>query len=303
MAQPSAGKGNATMRECPADLPPSARDAIQALAGGPSTPTKLLISGGIGTGKSTALAAAREALRAAGLAVLARPPRAGDPPDAAVVVDDAHLLSDAELLALTERATDPGATVVVAGEAQEQLRDLASAIEGDGRRIALRPLPVAEHLVECTAGLPFLVRAVADGAQPPAQAARFALIERLRRLDEPALDALLIMSLAQEIGTTDVAAALGISATQARRLVDRAWASGLVEPSHSPGFLRSVHAAVAQIVGNAHHREVEAALLRSQLETAAASTDFALLLAEHGVKDDQLAAILAEQAGAARGDA
>jgi DNA-binding CsgD family transcriptional regulator len=290
------------MRDSPADIPPTARAVIHALADAPTTPTKLLICGGIGTGKSTVLAAAREALRRAGLTVLARPPRAGDPPDAALVVDDAEALTDAELIALADRATEPGATIVVAGQPRQRLRDLILAIERDGRRIPLGPLPADEHLASCTAGLPFLIRAVADGTRPPAQAARLALIERLRRLDEAVLDALLIMSLTEELGAADVAAALGLSASDARLLVDRARATGLVEPSHSTEFLQSVHSAVANVVGNAHHHEVETALLRSQLDVSTLSVDFALQLAEHGVKDDGLAAILAEQAAAARRD-
>jgi DNA-binding CsgD family transcriptional regulator len=287
----------------PVEVPPHARDAIRALANAATAPVKLLIIGGIGTGKSTALAAARDQLRGAGLAVLARPPRGGDSPDAALVVDDAHLLTDAELRTLIERLADD-VTVVVAAEPQERLRDVARAIERDGRRISLGPLPVAEHLLECTAGIPFLVRAVGDTAQAeaPAQAAKFALIDRLRRLDEPTLDALLIMSLTQEFGAADVAAALGISATQARQLVDRARAGGLVEPSHNPGFLHSVHDAVAQLVGNAHHREIETSLVRSQLDTSTVSAAFALRLAEHGLKDDRLAAMLVRQAEGAQAD-
>jgi DNA-binding CsgD family transcriptional regulator len=283
-----------------AEVTRPAREAIDALANAAAVPAKLLISGGIGTGKTTVLAAARDTLRRAELTVLTRPPRAGDPTEAVFVVDDAQLLTEAELLALTERVADPRATTVVAAEPQERLRDLTIAIERDRPRISLGPLPVAEHLLGCTAGLPFLVRAVADAAQSPAQTAKFALIERLRRLDELTLDTLLIMSLTQESGAADVAAALGISATEARQLVDRARASGLTEPSHSAEFLQLVHDAVAQIVGNAHHHEVETALLRSQLDMSTVSPNLALRLAEHGLKDDRLASILARQAAAAR---
>jgi DNA-binding CsgD family transcriptional regulator len=284
------------------EVPPAAREAIQALADASTVPAKLLINGGIGTGKTTVLAAARDTLRRAGLRVLARPPRADDPQDAAFVVDDAHLLTGPELLSLTERAADPSATVVVAAEPYEQLRDLTVVIERDRPRLSLGSLPVEGHLLDCTAGLPFLVHAVADAAQSAEQTAKFALIERLRRLDEPTLDTLLIMSLAQDLGTADVAAALGIPATHARQLVDRARASGLAEPSHTEEFLQLAHGAVAQIVGNAHHHEVETALLRSQLDMSTVSPKFALRLAEHGLKDDRLAGILARQAAAAHGE-
>lgn len=286
----------------PADLPPAAREAIQALSDAAAVPAKLLITGGIGTGKTTVLAAARGALTQAGRTVLARPPRPEDPPDAALVVDDAQLLSEKELLSLTERVADPRATVVVAAEPQEQLGDLTVAIERDRPRISLGPLRVPDDLLDCTAGLPFLVRAVSvNGGQSPARSAKFALVDRLRRLDEPTLDALLITSLAEDLGPADTAAALGISATDARRLVGRARASGLIEPSHSPEFLTSIHEAVALIVGNAHHHEVETALVRSQLDVSTVSPELALRLAEHGLRDDRLAGILARDAAATRG--
>lgn len=293
------------MTEPLSDVPPPAREAIRALANAATVPAKVLVTGGIGSGKSTVLAAARDALRRAGLTVLARPPREDDPPDAVLVVDDAQFLTDTELHRLAERAADPSATFVVAAEVHEQraeLRALTVAIERDRPRIALGPVPVAEPLLDYTAGLPFLVRAVSDGAQSPAQAAKFALIDRLRRLDEPALDALLIMSLTHELGTADVAAALGISTAEASGLVDRARASGLTEPSHSPAFLQSVHDAVAQIVGNAHHHDVETSLLRSQLDMSSVSPELALRLSEHGLRDDRLAGTLARQAAEVRGE-
>lgn len=79
------------------DVPPPARDAVATLTAAPTTPVKLLVSGGIGTGKSAVLAVIRSALRSAGVAVVTRPPRDGDDPGAAVVIDDAQLLGDDEL--------------------------------------------------------------------------------------------------------------------------------------------------------------------------------------------------------------
>lgn len=281
---------------------PLADTVEQALADASTVPAKLMISGGIGTGKTTAVAAARDVLRAAGLTVHTRPLQTGDPPDTALVIDDAHLLSEAELRSLADCVADPRTTVVVAAEPQERLRDLTVAMERDRPPISLGPVPVADGLLACTAGLPFLVHATSEGTHAPAQAATFALTKRLRRLDDPDLDTLLIMSLTQGLGPADVAAALGISTTDAHRLVDRARASGLIEPSHHPEFLQLVHAALTQIVGNVHHREVETALLRSQLDMSTVSPQLALQLGEHGLRDDQLAAILARQAATARGD-
>jgi len=286
------------------EFPRAARDVLGDLNDAAATPIKAIIVGGIGTGKTTFLTAARESLRHAGVPVRTRPPRSDDPPGTAFVVDDAHLLDDADLLKLAERVGDAGATVVAAAEAHEQraaLRSLATAIARDRPRIVLGPLPVTEHQLAYTGGLPFLVHASSTGGQ--AHATKLALIERLRRIDEPDLDALLIMSLAHTLGSADIAAALGISAPDARALVDRAHATGLIEPSHSPAFLQLVHDCVAQIIGNAHHREVETSLLRSQLDISTVTPDFALRLAEHGLCDERLSAILSRRAAEIRCDA
>src|SRR6185312_12375530 len=154
-------------------------------------------------------------------------------------------------------------------------------------------------LMNATAGLPFLVRAALnhtgdDGtpAMAIAQAATFALIDRLRAVDEAVLDALLIASLSPDLGAADIAAALQVTTDQAQLLVDSVRGSGLVEPSLSAPFLRSVHRAVAQIVGSVRHHDVEKTLLTTQLEMSTLSPELALRLAEHGVSDDQLARVL-----------
>ena len=228
--------------------------------------------------------------------------------------------------------SDPGSSVVVAAEAlthHPRLRALATAMERENPVVSLGSLSAAEvnrvaaaalgaaptpellrTLMVSTAGLPFLVHpAIAaagapDGEAPAtaiAAAAKFALIERLRRVDEPVLDTLLVSSLSPDLGPDDVAAALRVSAQQAQVLVDRARASGLIEPSHNPAFLRSVHRCIAQIIGTARHHEVETSLLYSQLELSTLSTDLALSLAEHGLRDDRLANALAELAARSQG--
>ncbi|WP_445168268.1 isoniazid response ATPase/transcriptional regulator IniR [Mycolicibacterium sp. Dal123E01] len=307
-------------------LSPAAKDAVSTLG---SAPVKLLVTGGIGTGKSTILASARDALRDAGSAVLTRPPALGDPPDAAIVVDDAHLLTGTELRQLTDLAAESSSTVVVAVQPRdhdEDLQALVTTIEREKPRITLAPMSPGElsramtdpsghpphadlvtNILVATAGIPFLVDAALASARPYsagsiAQAALFALIDRLRRLSEPELDALLIASLSRDLGAADIAAALDIPSDEARQLIDRSRATGLVEPAHSPHFLRTVHRAVAQILGNARHHDIETALLRSQIAMATLSPDLALRLAEHGVRDEQLADVLRRQAAGARTD-
>ena len=329
------------------DIPPAALDTVASLLAAPTVPVKVLVSGGIGTGKSSVLAAIRTALRDAGVAVLTRPPRDGDDAAAAVVIDDAQLLDDAELGQLCERVADPAATVVAAAEPlahHPALRSLATSIERENPVVSLGALSPAEvnrvaaetlvapptseiiqSLMVATAGLPFLLRptiaaagspdreAAATGGTPHAgggatrlrgtimQAAEVALIERLRRLDEPVLDTLLVSSLSPELGPDDVAAALRVGAEQAQALVDRARASGLIEPSHSHTFLRSVHRCIAGIIGTARHHDTEISLLVSQLESSTLSADLALRMAEHGLRDDRLATELADLASRTRG--
>ncbi|WP_319455729.1 MULTISPECIES: isoniazid response ATPase/transcriptional regulator IniR [unclassified Mycobacterium] len=309
------------------------RGAIAALTAAPTEPAKLLVSGGIGTGKTSALTAIRSALRDAGVTVLSRPPRPDERTTAAVVIDDAHLLDDDELRRLTELVSDPQATVVVTAAPlahHAALTELVTAIARENAAVELGPLPGKEllraaaevlgavppaelgrALMASTAGLPFLLYPALDAARSadgdtPAtaavHAARVALAERLVRVAEPVLDTLLLCSLSPELGPDDVAAALRLEGAGAAALVDEARATGLLSPSHNPTFLRSLHRSLTQLVGTARHHDVEASLLRSQLEMSTLSTDLALRLAEHGMRDGALADELANRAAHGRGD-
>jgi len=141
------------------DIPPAARDTVATLLDAPTAPVKILVSGGIGTGKSSVLAAIRSALRAADVAVLTRAPKKGDNSTAAVVIDDAHLLDDAELGRLGELVADPASTVVVAAEPlahRQALRSLATAIERENPVVPLGAFSPADvnRLAAETLGAP-----------------------------------------------------------------------------------------------------------------------------------------------------
>ena len=145
---------------------------------------------------------------------------------------------------------------------------------------AAPPSELVRALVAATAGLPFLVYAAVEAVsrpdgEPPAEAissaTRVALIERLRRVDEPVLDTLLLSSLSQDLGPDDVGGALGADQEQSQRLVDVARASGLIAPSHSPAFAAALHQSLAQILGAARHHHVEISLLRSQIDKSTLS--------------------------------
>lgn len=311
----------------PTNLSPASRAAVAAVDADPHAATKLFATGGIGTGKSMVLAAVRASFRAAGRPVLSRPPRPHEAEDVAIVIDDAHLLDKSGLDQLADLVADPAATVVIAAQPLAHypaLRGLATALQRENPAVALGPLPPAEVsriaaamlgtppapelvrlLLSSTAGLPFLLfpalSAARDGAPAVRQAARFALIERLRILEEQLLDTLLVSSLSSDLGPDDVAAALGMSSEQALVAVDRARASGLIQPSHDQDFLRTVHDGIAQIVGAARNHDIEVAVLRSQVELSTLTAELALRMAEHGLRDDRLAAALTELAAHAHG--
>lgn len=119
---------------------------VEALTAAPTGPAKVLVTGGVGAGKSTVLAAVREVLRGGGLDVSTRLPAAQDR-HAVVVIDDAHLLSAEELGRLTDLTGDPDSTVIIASEPRESddaLRTLTTAIERERPRVALGPLGAAE---------------------------------------------------------------------------------------------------------------------------------------------------------------
>ncbi|TPG29799.1 isoniazid response ATPase/transcriptional regulator IniR [Mycolicibacterium hodleri] len=305
----------------------AASDAIATWASSPTEPAKVLVSGGIGTGKTLVLNEIRTALRAAGITVMARAPRDGDPMGAAAVIDDAHLLSVSELERLVEMVGDPATTVVLAAEPlshQPALTALRRAMTREAPVVALGPLApadvhriavdvlgaqasdeLAKEIMIATEGLPFLVHPalaaltsadLAAAEDVITAATRVALIERLRRVDEPVLDTLLLSSLSQELGPDDVGAALGVDQDEAQRLVAVSRASGLIAPSHGPGFTSSLHQCLAQIVGAARHRHVETALLEDQIQSSTLSIDLALRLAEHGLRDARLGEALTELA-------
>lgn len=290
----------------------SARKLLDALVG---ESAKQFVTGGIGTGKSTALEAVRQNLRESERAFVGRVP---DPTDSesAVVIDDAHLLSDAELHELAKLADDPDRMVVVAAEYRDHhvgLSALAAALERESNRITLGPLSsgeisqiladpsghppppeVVSTVLTASAGIPFLVAAIGTATHPLTaarceRATELALIDRLRRLDQTELEALVVASLSTDLGAADLAAALGVDPRVGIDLIDRARGTGLLQPSHDPEFLRSVHRAAAHLIGAARHHEVEKCLLRTQLETSTLSQHLALELAEHGIGDDSLA--------------
>ncbi|MDY6999646.1 MAG: isoniazid response ATPase/transcriptional regulator IniR [Actinomycetota bacterium] len=303
-------------------VPPAARAAVAAVAAATTEPIVLALIGGVGTGKTTALSAMREALRGGGVTVSPRPARLDEQPGRAVVVDDAHLLDDESLERLTAVVLDGGCTVLIAAEPlnhRPALTTLLTAMQREAPAVALAalsPAQIAEagaamlgtepapetvrSLAAATAGLPFLITAALGEPGTDASAltdrADHALLDRLRGYDDALLDAMLMLSVTDDLGATDVAAALPASPAAARALVDRVRATGLLDARHGPEFAQRMHRLVARTVGAGRHHQVETALLATQLDASSLSAELALRLAEHGLADARLAATLAELA-------
>ena len=109
---------------------------MDALAAGPC---KILIIGGIGAGKSAALTEARKVLHNNGIRAITAPSALGES-GSAVVIDDAHLLTDAQLAQLTELVGRPDITLVVSTEARlhnTALRTLIAAMSCAHSEVAL----------------------------------------------------------------------------------------------------------------------------------------------------------------------
>jgi len=158
----------------------AASRALQGAIIGGRVSHAYLFSGSRGTGKTSALGDIRSALRDAGITVIARPPRDGDPAGAAVVIDDAHLLGASDLDELTDLVSDPATTVVIAAEPlahHPALAALSTALARQNPVVTLDalaptevnrsiaeilgappPVELVRAVMSTTAGLPFLVR-------------------------------------------------------------------------------------------------------------------------------------------------
>src|SRR4051812_50145438 len=100
----------------PNDLPPQAREVVEAFAANPTAAAKFLVTGGIGTGKTATLSAIRAVLRSADIEVTTRAAPGSPAGGAAMVVDDAHLLSSAELRTVANWIDDSSTTVVLSAQ-------------------------------------------------------------------------------------------------------------------------------------------------------------------------------------------
>ncbi|WP_272868558.1 isoniazid response ATPase/transcriptional regulator IniR [Mycobacteroides franklinii] len=278
---------------------------------------KVLISGTAGSGKTSVLTRVREALSKAGSPAVNHVPETVSGGNIGpFVIDDADSLTDRQLDTLRAVVeNDPAAVVVVAATPRRNsaLRALFQALErespsitldpvnaGDIARLVPRSAALADEIAAASGGVLALTAAAIDhlGDPYPLESALRAIDSRidetLRRLSQSAQSVVLLMSLDSGIGASDIAAALALS--DAEDLVDEALASGLVPGPGHVAFAARVHGCAARLLGAARHLDLERSLLRTQLEIGSVSTDLALALVAHGLRDRNIAALLSDWA-------
>ncbi len=232
----------------------------------PDGPIRGVVVGPAGSGKTTALRALRDQLRARGISTTVGAV-AGDP-GTVVLVDDAHTLSDDEFDALDQWADDPDASIVVAHRPHDgdRLRRLTARLEAASSPILLGELTVeqivtatrlpvtcARAVVGLTGGLTWLTLAAVDAHDADAcdidpahrelgQSLRQLIAHRLDYLDagtRTAIEALCLFGptdlarMTPPTGSWDAAVAAG-------------FAHGLLEPNGTPP--RAVRAAVHAVI-------------------------------------------------------
>jgi DNA-binding CsgD family transcriptional regulator len=317
------------------DGAPAALHALDDARTDPDRVRRLDVVGPGGHGKTPLLDALAEVLSGHG-AVVRRAPD-GDPgPDAAVLVDDAHLLPEAELARVAELAAGPTGWVVVAHRPCRDRPDLAALgarlarlrapvvlgpLDPDGvrARTALLVGPTDPELAAFvhgrTGGIPALVDQLIesfDGVLPAADwTPSAALLSRLGYaldgLPETRRRLLLALALgappepavlAPLLGLPTGAGAAADPASAVDELVHAAWAEGLLlEPGTS---IPLVAAAVLERSSPAARTALRRGLAELELERADAADgglDAARRLLELGVTGPRVAGVLTAAAG------
>lgn len=338
------------------DSLPGAREIFRELDSEDPTPLLYLIRGRSGTGKSTLLSAIRSRLRARGIALSDNPGDAagtpngfpvvpgnpagfaavqGSPPArhpgrarAALVVDDAHTLSDAAFDTLCTAAESGHRTMVIAIRPRphdQRLRTLTDVVARRGRVIDLRalgmseiapfarelgmmvPRGLAQHIHRQTDGIHGGVVAALTAACATRLDAGVGAVDaavttwaraRLDDADPDLLDTLVVAAIGAGLDTGELIEVLDVPATAAQDLVDRARASALITDADL--LLAPAVTPLRTLVGDRRFLAVQRRLLQARLDAGLLRDHTALLLAESGVRDPRLAEFLctaAEKAG------
>ncbi|MFC9996430.1 LuxR C-terminal-related transcriptional regulator [Nocardia sp. NPDC127526] len=270
-------------------------------------------------GSESAGAQAADAAAPGGPAAPARP---------ALVLDDVHTLDRTafELLCTTvESARCPVILAMRPRPHDARLRELADLVARRGRVLDLRALGVAEiapfarelgmmvppslaqHIHNRTAGIHGGVVAALTAACATRLDAGVAAVDdavaawartRLDEADPDLLDTFVVAAIGAGLDTSEITEVLDVSPSAAQALVDRARGSALITDADL--LLEPAVPALRTLVGDRRYLAVQRRLLHARLDAGLLREHTALLLAESGVRDPQLAEFLcttAEKAG------
>ncbi|MEV6277314.1 LuxR C-terminal-related transcriptional regulator [Nocardia sp. NPDC051832] len=320
------------------DTMPCARDIFRELDSAAArrnahAPAVHLIRGRSGTGKSTLLAAIRARLHEQGIPLcdtVCHPCPESDPagPRPALLIDNAHTLGADDLQSLCEIIESGRCTIVVAVQPRPHdpyLRALTDAVARRGRVLDLRPLGVADigpfarelgmtvplhvaqHIHQHTGGIrggvvTALAAACSARLDAGIPAVDLAVTHWARTLlDDLAPDLLETLAVATTgtgLDSSELTEVLGVEPAAAQALIDRARATALVTDADL--LLAPAIAPLRTLLGDHRYLAVQRRLFTARLDAGLLRDHTALLLAESGVRDQQLAEFLcaaAEHAG------
>lgn len=249
-------------------------------------------------------------------------------PRPALIIDNAHTLSESDLESLCATIESGRYTVFVATQPRPhdpRLRTLADTVARRGRVADLRalgvsdiapfarelgmavPRPVAQHIhsqtagsrggvvaaltAACSARLEAGIHAVDDAVAAWARAL-------LDDLEPDLLETLVVATTGTGLDATELTEVLGVDTAAANDLIDRARASALVTDADL--LLAPAIAPLRTLLGDRRFVAVQRRLLTARLDAGLLRDHTALLLAESGVRDQRLAEFLcaaAEKAG------
>ncbi|WP_280232376.1 LuxR C-terminal-related transcriptional regulator [Nocardia cyriacigeorgica] len=311
------------------DTLPCARELFRELDS--HQPVVHLIRGRSGTGKSTLLTAVRARLRERGVAVSDTTRREGDPPQAALVIDNLDALGHDELETLRDTIESGDHTVVAAGRPRHhdpELRALFDAALRRGRVAELRPLGIAEiapfarelgmsvpravaaHIHKQTDGIRGGVVAALTAACHTRLDASIAAVDTavdgwaravLADIDPALLDTLAVATTGSGLDAGELTEVLGVDPVEARELIDRARATAVITDADL--LLAPAVGPLRTLLGERRFLAIQRDLLTARLNAGLLRDHTAVLLAESGLRDGRLAEFLCTAAGNSGNDA
>lgn len=325
------------------DTLPSAREILRELESGDNESVIFLIRGRSQTGKSTLLNEIRNRLRARGIPLQDTPvsettptgngsspngfgtrPKPTTEPRAALIVDNAHTLSQSELEYLCTTVESGQRTVVIATQPRPhdpRLRALADTVARRGRVVELRalgvvdiapfarelgmmvPRQVSQHIHRQTDGIRGGVVAALTAACSARLDAGIGAVDMavaawarslLDNLAPDLLETLVVATTGAGLDASELTEVLGVEPVAAQHLIDRARASALVTDADL--LLTPAVAPLRTLLGDRRFVAVQRKLLGARLDAGLLRDHTALLLAESGVRDPRLAEFLAAAA-------